>query len=314
MQPVLIAADGNNMQEQIEMEATPSMLETIEHGIAEADRDQELEGSTPSNRYSKKKLIFIATFAAIVTTIAITVPVVLTTSGGGNDDGNSSGATGTMGEGQADSTPISTIPTFTPIANEPTAIPMFDPSSVPSTSPSTTAPTCADAQRCALQAIFESTNGDTWNQNDNWLMTSSICEWYGVSCGTDGISIEALDLSENGLAGILPLGEFVWEGLGSIVMVDLSENSISGPIPSGIGMLSNLISLSLNSNSFTGTLPTEFGKLKSLQILSIEYNDLNGLISEDGPICELETEANLFVFNSDCSPMGVVCECCFCFA
>ena len=317
LQPVLTS---DLMHDQIEMQATPAMLEAVNIGNAgDGDEVDDEKLATRSKTLSRKKLIVIAAITAIIVTVAVVVPVVFVTSGDGSG-GSSSSATGTTDE-YVDA-PIATIPnpapsnipTAQPITSGPTVSPTFHPSTVPSAAPSTQAPTCGDPQLCALRNIFESTNGDAWSQQENWLTTENICEWYGVSCASDGVSIEVLDLSGNGLAGSLPDAEAVWEGLGSLLILNLRENSITGTIPSSISVLSDLISLNLNNNNFTGTLPIDFENLTKLQILSIQYNDMSGLIPDDGPICQLKSNGDLFVFNADCSPTGMICDCCWCFA
>jgi hypothetical protein len=32
----------------------------------------------------------------------------------------------------------------------------------------------------ALVALYTSTNGDQWQNNENWLVTVRPCEWHGV--------------------------------------------------------------------------------------------------------------------------------------
>lgn len=69
-------------------------------------------------------------------------------------------------------------------------------------------------------ALYESTNGGTWYRNDSWLTDTPHCNWWGVTCNTDG-RVEELRL---------------W-------MKDLS-----GPIPPELGNLGNLVYLYLDSN------------------------------------------------------------------
>ena len=41
----------------------------------------------------------------------------------------------------------------------------------------------------ALTDLYETTNGDFWTQNDNWL-TGDPCDntWYGITCSGNDIS------------------------------------------------------------------------------------------------------------------------------
>lgn len=34
----------------------------------------------------------------------------------------------------------------------------------------------------ALVTLYNSTDGESWSNNDNWLMSSTPCGWYGIDC------------------------------------------------------------------------------------------------------------------------------------
>ena len=110
--------------------------------------------------------------------------------------------------------------------------------------------------RDALVALYKSTGGPNWKNNDNWLSDAPIGEWYGVTTNSKG-DIVQLSLGENGLKGEIPpeLGY-----LRSLGRLDLYENELSGQIPP-LGELSNLVGLALYSNEMTGRIPPELGRL-----------------------------------------------------
>ena len=54
----------------------------------------------------------------------------------------------------------------------------------------------------ALVALYESTGGADWANNDGWLISATPCEWYGVTCRNE--RVEMLKLNENGLGGNNP--------------------------------------------------------------------------------------------------------------
>ena len=40
----------------------------------------------------------------------------------------------------------------------------------------------------ALVALYESTDGDNWNDNTGWLATDTPCSWFGVTCEAGNVS------------------------------------------------------------------------------------------------------------------------------
>ena len=60
----------------------------------------------------------------------------------------------------------------------------------------------------ALVALYESTDGDNWNDNTGWLETDTPCEWYGVTC-SEG-NVRGISLTFNNLQGSIPseIGNF----------------------------------------------------------------------------------------------------------
>ena len=88
-----------------------------------------------------------------------------------------------------------------------------------------------DAERAALVAIYDATDGDNWTENMNWKSQEPVRDWYGV-------------MVENG----------------AVTMLDLSDNNLTGEIPSEIGDLTSLETLELGGK-LTGAIPAEIGKL-----------------------------------------------------
>ena len=52
----------------------------------------------------------------------------------------------------------------------------------------------------ALKKLYESTNGDSWDNDDNWMdYEKPICSWHGITCAGDPLdnnTITEIDLSE----------------------------------------------------------------------------------------------------------------------
>ena len=137
--------------------------------------------------------------------------------------------------------------------------------------PPTDANSTTTAEREALIALYNSTNGPDWINNSGWLGEEGTeCSWFGVWC-----FVNALELSNNGLKGSIPqqIGELVY-----LRNLHLSNNQLSGSIPPEIGNLINLIDLYLDNNQLTGDIPSEIGNLTSAIHIDLHNNKLTGSI------------------------------------
>lgn len=143
----------------------------------------------------------------------------------------------------------------------------------------------------ALVALYDSTNGDNWTDNSNWLVTPTLCDWFGVSC-TAG-HIVSLHLQSNHLEGSIP-SEL--ENLAQLEWLALYDNQLSGTIPPELGNLGNLRGLSLQVNQLTGGIPPALGSLGSLQYLALFDNPLGGSIPPElGNLADLK---NLTLYDN----------------
>ena len=125
----------------------------------------------------------------------------------------------------------------------------------------------------ALVALYNATDGPSWNNNENWL-TGPVNTWFGISVENNRVG--NISLSENNLIGTLPAEIGLLDSLKNLV---LWGNQLSGQIPSEIGNLSRLITLDLGINSFSGTIPAQIGQLLNLEYLFIgSGNQLTGAI------------------------------------
>ncbi len=163
-------------------------------------------------------------------------------------------------------------------------------------------------EREALIALYNSTNGDSWNNNSGWktppLHTDGFAlpgteyKWYGVT--VDGhLSIEnvtVLFLKENNLNGTIP------NELGNLTELEeiyMSKNNLEGSVPSTLGNLSQLVSLYLEENSLTGAIPSELGNLSHLTYLMLNNNHLTGSIP--GELRKLIGLSELYLNNNELS-------------
>ena len=130
------------------------------------------------------------------------------------------------------------------------------------------------ADRAALVALYNATDGANWTDNTNWLSDGHVGEWHGVTTDDTG-RVTELSLRENGLTGTIPS---VLGLLTSLEQLDLQGNELTGSIPGELVNLNNLQRLDLDYNQLTGALPSWLGNLGNLQILDLNDNLLTGEI------------------------------------
>ncbi len=131
------------------------------------------------------------------------------------------------------------------------------------------------AEREALIALYESTGGESWTNNDNWCTDMPLSDWYGVTLNFEGF-VEMLNLENNNLKGELPDKISDLKALQTLI---LSWNSLEGEIPESICELEDLSGFLIKQNRLTGEIPSAIGSLP-LMTLDVTYNSLTGNIPE----------------------------------
>ena len=175
----------------------------------------------------------------------------------------------------------------------------------------------------ALKALYESTNGDNWENKEGWDQIKGdtpppgcdLSKMHGVRLDEDyGKRVEDLVLPGNNLNGTIPpeiskLTELIDLGLvnnmlegnipgsiGALIKLEslrLAFNNLSGAIPAEIGNLINLGNLDLLSNNLSGSIPPELGNLKSIRKIYLLDNQLTGEIPPE--FSNIEKIFNLFL-------------------
>ncbi|MBE0686707.1 MAG: hypothetical protein IH585_12010 [Anaerolineaceae bacterium] len=125
----------------------------------------------------------------------------------------------------------------------------------------------------ALVDLYNSTNGDNWARKDNWLITNSPSEWFGIFIIDNHVNM--IVLSNNSLSGNIPP---TLENFLNLEFLDLMFNQLTGSIPPELGKLVKLTGLLIESNQLTGSIPSELGKLDNLRYLLLARNFLIGSI------------------------------------
>ena len=126
----------------------------------------------------------------------------------------------------------------------------------------------------ALEAVYESTGGEQWADDANWVSEAPLDRWHGIATGEGGRVVE-LDLHANKVTGEIPaeIGEL--ESLETLV---LYQNALTGSLPAEIGELAGLVDLEMFENALTGPLPAALGRLSNLKTLSVARNQLTGRV------------------------------------
>lgn len=109
--------------------------------------------------------------------------------------------------------------------------------------------------RFALAALYYSSNGITWSNQEGWLSDSDVCDgWYGVVC----------------------------DKFGNVVELELSKNNLLGDFPAGpLSLLKTLESIRLDNNQLEGNLADEFFEtMPNLQFLYVQHNRLGGTVPQ----------------------------------
>ncbi|MFA5443485.1 MAG: BACON domain-containing carbohydrate-binding protein [Bacteroidales bacterium] len=135
-----------------------------------------------------------------------------------------------------------------------------------------------DPRRTALVEIYESLEGDNWDEEKkvNWNSSEPVQNWGGVTM-EDG-KITGLDLNGFGLNGSLPSAIGT---LTDLVTLDLGSNpGLTGVLPGETGDLVNLETFRAVTTGLQGSLPASMGNLEKLTKLYIGNNDIEGKIPE----------------------------------
>ncbi|KAK4274221.1 hypothetical protein QN277_017481 [Acacia crassicarpa] len=107
---------------------------------------------------------------------------------------------------------------------------------------------------------------------NSWNSTNSICNFYGISCNSNG-SVTEIDLSSQNLSGVLPLDSIC--ELPSLHKLAFGFNSLHGRVAEDLRNCVNLVYLDLGNNDFSGPFP-DISPLSQLQYLFLNQSGFSG--------------------------------------
>lgn len=137
-------------------------------------------------------------------------------------------------------------------------------------------PTNITTDQAALLTFKAHISSDPYQLlSKNWSVSSSVCDWTGITCGNRHRRVISLNISNMGLTGTIPphIGN-----LSFLLGLTLTNNHFHGSLPPELGRLRRLRALRFTNNDFSGDIPTSFGSLTELRTLSLWNNSLSGPI------------------------------------
>jgi hypothetical protein len=151
----------------------------------------------------------------------------------------------------------------------------------------------------ALDALYVSLAMDgtsnNWRDNENeagtTTTTTSICDYTGIECKDNRVSV--LDLTTFGLTGIIPteIGD-----LSKLERLGLGNNQLHGSLPTTLQTLTNLQHLEVFRNDLTGPILEDWTLMGNLKRLLIQSNRITGTI--DDSLCLLTNLKGLDLFDN----------------
>ena len=116
-------------------------------------------------------------------------------------------------------------------------------------------------EQYSLATLYFSSMNQNWINNNEWLASSNVCQWSGITCNGDNVT-----------------------------QIDLSYIKLASTLPDELSLLSDLQALSIPGGELTGTIPTSYGeRLTNLERLILERNNLGGSLNELGALTKLNT-------------------------
>jgi Leucine-rich repeat (LRR) protein len=127
----------------------------------------------------------------------------------------------------------------------------------------------------ALVALYDSTNGENWENNTGWKTTNEPCNWNGVTCEKKHVT--GLTLWNNNLKGSISKDFFK---LKKLKLMALFNNDLNDTSLKNFKKLKSLQTLLIDNCKLTGKIPNSLMKLKNLEELDLNGNCLKTEVSK----------------------------------
>lgn len=137
-----------------------------------------------------------------------------------------------------------------------------------------------DEVKITLIQFLSQLSGNNGQQNPTlvWKQDTDPCNWQGVECDDQNMSIKRLNLERLNLAGTIDVAMLcnLQSLAASLTFLSLDGNNISGGIAAEIGNCKQLTRLHISGNQLAGNLPNSLAMLINLRRLDISNNKFSG--------------------------------------
>ncbi|CAL0304421.1 unnamed protein product [Lupinus luteus] len=116
---------------------------------------------------------------------------------------------------------------------------------------------------------------DPFHVMNLWNDSTHHCNWTGITCNIFNGRVIYMNLSSQGLEGIVTpyIGNITF-----LTRIDLSYNIFHGEFPQEVGHLLHLQQLYINNNNFSGSIPSNLSHCRGLREFDAGRNKLTGTI------------------------------------
>ncbi|XP_071734463.1 uncharacterized protein [Rutidosis leptorrhynchoides] len=132
-----------------------------------------------------------------------------------------------------------------------------------------------EADHLSLLSFKSMITHDPYGALTSWNSSVHFCDWTGVTCGKRHRKVIVLNVTSQGLEGLLSphVGN-----LSFLRLLALRNNSFHKTIPHELGRLFRLRVLNLERNKFNGVIPNNLSGCSNLETLRFGINELVGRI------------------------------------
>ncbi len=136
-----------------------------------------------------------------------------------------------------------------------------------------------------LMVLYDSLNGENWNNNTGWNAgaAGTNCDpcsgWWGVGC-SGGRVVNLFIQNDTNISGQIPsaIGE-----LDRLQLLLMSNNNLTGKLPKTLGQLSNMRDMRFIGNQLSDTIWQNLFQLPRIRIIGLQNNAFTSLEEFSAP-------------------------------